>query len=58
MACIFTVGEKFESFASLSEKIKQFELENYVPSCGKEMLEKLISTGNFKLVNWSNIGQI
>ena len=25
-------------------------------SCGKEMLEKLISTGNFKLVNWSNIG--
>ena len=30
MACIFTVGEEFESFASLSEKIKQFELENYV----------------------------
>ena len=30
MACIFTVGEKFESVASLSEKIKQFELENYV----------------------------
>ena len=56
MACIFTVGEKFDCFASLSEKIKQFELENCVQLCKRDARKIAAAKTITKSINEDLVG--